>query len=139
MPDQQYAGTPPPAHAQYVWAAVILTLIGAVLCMVVIKVRPAVDPLVVIGGVMAGLTPTIAAILALMKAQETHLSVNSRLDSFMKEHAINARNEGVTEGLAQGRAETIVAATAGVGTAQLFAQPSTEQSPGVPPIAPKAT
>ena len=93
-----------PETAIYVWAVVILVLIGASLVMGILLARPQSDWIDVVGNVAKGLAPTIAAVLAFLKSQETHLSVNSRLDAFMAEHAKNAHAEGVIQGLAEGKA-----------------------------------
>lgn len=90
----------------YVWAVVILALIGALLVMGVLYARPTSDPVDVIGNVLKGLAPTIAGVLAFLKSQETHLIVNSRLDAFMAAHAKNAHAEGMAEGAAKERARS---------------------------------
>ena len=92
--------TPSPQSSArpYIWAVVILILSGLVIALAILKLRPTADPIVIIGGILAGLTPTTAAVLALMKSNETHLSVNGRLDAWMAEHAKAARSEGVIQG-----------------------------------------
>src|SRR5678816_4493850 len=45
------------------------------------------------------------SLLAFMKAQETHLSVNSRLDAFMRNAEMVAHVQGMAEGRAQGRTD----------------------------------
>jgi hypothetical protein len=42
--------------------------------------------------------------MAFLKSQETHLSVNSRLDAFMSEHGESSRIKGVQEGIQEERA-----------------------------------
>lgn len=99
--------TPKPPHSDkptYVWAVVILVLIGALLVMGILYLRPESDPLDVMGDVLKGLAPTIAAVLAFLKSQETHLSVNGRLDAFLAEHAKVARAEGIAQGVAEEQA-----------------------------------
>jgi hypothetical protein len=100
MPNSE-PNTAQPSTAPYIWAVVILTMIGAVLTMAVLKLRPQYDPLLVIAAITTGLAPTTAAVLALMKSQETHLSVNSRLDVWMREHGQVKLAEGRTLGAAE--------------------------------------
>jgi len=82
-PDSGFTAQPVSSRAPYVWAVVILAAIAAVLVIVVLWIRPQADPLDVVSQVAKGLAPTIAGVMAYLKAQETHLSVNSRLDAFM--------------------------------------------------------
>jgi len=49
--------------------------------------------------------PTTVSLLALMKAQQTHLSVNSRLDEFIKNASVASRAEGREEGRLLNRSE----------------------------------
>lgn len=91
----------PKPFSGYVWAVIILMLLTTIMIMAIIWLRPASDPLIIIAGVMTAMTPTTAAVLALMKAQETHLSVNSRLDEFMNQHAKSAHSEGILQGVQQ--------------------------------------
>ena len=84
----------PTNNTHYVLATMVLMFMGVALTMGILYVRPLIDPLVVIAAVFGVLTPTGAAILALMKAQETHLSVNSRLDAFVASAQVEARREG---------------------------------------------
>lgn len=104
--------SPPSGRSVYVWAVVVLTLIGALLVMGVLYARPASDPMDVIGNVLKGLAPTIAGVLAFFKSQETHLCVNSRLDMFLAEHAKVAHAEGVIQGVAQEQARLLAASAA---------------------------
>jgi hypothetical protein len=76
---------------------VILVLIGAVLVLGIMKLHPQSDPVDVMGNVAKGLAPTIAGILALMKSQETHLSVNSRMDTWMAQNTASAHQAGVAD------------------------------------------
>ena len=90
----------PAGKGPYVWAVVIMTLIGGMLVIGILYLRPQSDPLDVLAQVMKGLAPTTAGVLAFMKSQETHLSVNSRLDAFMAEHGKASHAEGVIQGAA---------------------------------------
>ena len=95
------------SRAPYLWAAVILTMGAGLLTSVVLLLRPQDNLLDVMSQVAKGYAPTLAAVLAYLKSDEskqvaieTHLSVNSRLDAFMKEHAENARSQGIIQGAA---------------------------------------
>jgi hypothetical protein len=94
---------PPPNNVPYVIAVVLMAIIGVVGVVIVTIARPGQDNTIVIGGILGSLAPTTISLLAFMKAQETHLSVNSRLDAFMKNATIAARADGLLEGRAQGR------------------------------------
>lgn len=61
-------------------------------------VRKDVDVLLITAAMFAFITPTTASILAYQKAQETHLSVNSRLDGFIANASIASRAKGFAEG-----------------------------------------
>lgn len=65
--------------------------------------RPNQDNTSIITTILGFLAPTTLSLLAFMKAQETHLSVNSRLDAFMRNAELAARVQGVIEGRSQGR------------------------------------
>ena len=90
----------------YVWAAVILILIATVLIGVILFLRPAADPLVVMTAVGGFVTATGSGIMAFMKAQETHAIVNSRLDEMIATQNKSARAEGVIKGAAEEQART---------------------------------
>lgn len=84
---------------QYIVAIVVMFLIATVSTVVITLARPDIDNGVVIAALFGVLTPTTVSLLAFMKAQETHLSVNSRLDDFIKNASGIARAEGKEEGL----------------------------------------
>lgn len=75
-----------------------MVLGGLSASLVIIMLRPMTDALLVVGGVSGTLAPTTLALLAFMKSQEVHLSVNSRLDAFMLEHGRSEHAAGVEEG-----------------------------------------
>lgn len=98
---------------KYLIAIVSSLILGIGGVAVILAIRPDFDILVVGGIIFAFLTPTTTSILALMKtaetnaqARETHLSVNSRLDSFIKQAQLSARAEGVAEGQSAANART---------------------------------
>ena len=88
----------PKSKSTYVWAIVVMFMLGFILILVSAVLRPQQDILVLIEKVGAVLFPTTAAVLAFLKAEETHLSVNSRLDAFMRANALVARSEGHMQG-----------------------------------------
>lgn len=106
MPEIQLSQpSKPNGSRQYVWAVVIMALFGVVTILGIITLRPSQDNDMLIGSVIGFLMPTTVSLLALMKAQETHLSVNSRLDAFMKSAEDLGHAKGVTEGRAEKAAE----------------------------------
>jgi len=82
----------------YVWAVLILFLIGVVLIGAVLFLRPNYDPLIIIGTVGGMITTILGSLLALMKAQETHLTVNSQLTEWKEESTRAAHSEGIIKG-----------------------------------------
>ncbi len=95
---------PPPSNLQYLVAIVVMMLLGVGGIVGITILRPLGDNAPLITELLGFLTPTTLSLLAFMKAQETHLAVNSRLDEFMRNAAYAARAQGVTEGRAEGRA-----------------------------------
>lgn len=99
----------PPSNVPYLVAVVIMMLMGLGAVMGILLIRPGQDNTQLIATVVGMLVPTIAAILAFMKAQETHLSVNSRLDAFMTEHAATADAKGFARGVEESKVQAAVA------------------------------
>lgn len=94
---------PPANNLPYVIAVVVMMALGVIGAVVVTIARPTAENTTLIVTIFGFLTPTTLSLLAFMKAQETHLSVNSRLDAFMASAKSAAHAEGITEGRAQGR------------------------------------
>lgn len=92
---------PPKAASNipYLITVAVMFAVGALLVGLLAWVRPETDLLVIFGAVFGFVTPTTAAILAFQKSQETHLSVNSRLDGFIK----NAQTAALAQGNIEGR------------------------------------
>jgi len=93
MPDEKPSNAMP-----YVVSVIILFLLGIILIGGVLYLRPATDPLVVIGVVFGFLISSGASIAAFIKSQETHLTVNSQLTAWKKEFYQMAHGEGVIQG-----------------------------------------
>lgn len=92
----------PPNNIPYILA--ILGMMGlGIAGSVTVIIAKVMEPLLVTGAIFAFITPTTASMLAFMKAQETHLSVNSRLDEFMRNASFAARAQGRQEGRAEGQ------------------------------------
>jgi hypothetical protein len=79
-------------------------MIATILVLGICVLRPNEDALDVVAQVLKGLAPTIAAVLAYLKSQETHLSVNGRLDAFMIAHGQASHAQGVIQGVAEEQA-----------------------------------
>jgi hypothetical protein len=71
-----------------------MALLGVVGVLVVTLLRPDKDNSALITSLLGFLAPTTMALLAFMKAQETHLAVNSRLDALI----VQAEAIGFTKG-----------------------------------------
>ena len=133
MADDLFAGTaavyerrqtivPPPNNLPYIVAVVVMVVVGVAAFAAIAIARPAQDLGALAGQVFSVITPTTVALLAFLKAQETHLSVNSRLDAFMANAKLAAHAQGVTEGRLAGR---------------LAADARTDQLAGNDPLPPK--
>jgi hypothetical protein len=99
--------TPPPvSNIPYILAGVFIILIGAITFLVVLRLRPELDPLLLILG-LSGMATTVGpAVFALLKTNETHTIVNSEFAKFKdaltalgKVEADLARKEGEKKGL----------------------------------------
>ena len=88
----------------YAWAALSMAGLGALLVVMILWLRPQSDPLAVIEKVASPLIPTLAAIMAWLKSQEVHLSVNSRLTEFMRTSNEAERAKGQLQGVAHEQA-----------------------------------
>lgn len=88
------------SNGPYIRVTLMLLFTGILLVTAAMWLRPRTYLPDIIAQVLTGLVPTIAGVLAYMKAQQTHLSVNSRLDAFMKTAAALAKEEGRVEGVA---------------------------------------
>jgi len=93
----------PSNNVPYIVAVVVMMALGVGAVVAVTVDRPSADNTLLIASILGFLAPTTLSLLAFMKAQETHLSVNSRLDEFMVNAKLAARAEGVAEGRTQGR------------------------------------
>ncbi len=94
----------PASNFQYIVAVVVMMMMGVISTTVLVVMRPDnKENLLVIGLIIGFLAPTTLSLLALMKSQETHLSVNSRLDAFMSNAKSAAYAKGVTDGRLEGR------------------------------------
>ena len=88
----------PPNNLPYVVAVVVMMGLGVVAVVIIVVLRPTQDNTLIITTLLGFLAPTTLSLLAFMKAQETHLSVNSRLDAFMKNATYAAHAKGLMEG-----------------------------------------
>jgi len=93
---------PPPNNTPYIIAVVAMSF-ASVMAVSLVSIFRAGDNTAIITAIVGLTAPTIFSLLAFMKAQETHLSVNSRLDAFMKNARYAAHAQGVEEGRAAGR------------------------------------
>lgn len=85
-------------NGQYLVAIISMFFFGVVGIVLVSTLRQGQDLPIIITAIFSVLTPTTLSLLSFMKSQETHLSVNSRLDDFIKNVDIAARAEGQIEG-----------------------------------------
>lgn len=90
----------------YLLAILSMTMIAIAGVGVIIYLRPESDLIIVMATVFGFTAPTTLSLLAFLKAQETHLSVNSRLDDLIKNATNAARNQGVQDGMDKANART---------------------------------
>lgn len=83
--------------AMYLIASTVLAAIAALLTLGIIWLVPDADPKTVVGFVFGAVISIVTA-MAYFQARETHLSVNSRLDAFMRDNALVAFEKGRQEG-----------------------------------------
>jgi hypothetical protein len=95
----------PASNVPYVIAVLFMAMLGVVAVLVLTALRPAADNTILIAAVIGFLTPSTLALFALMKAQETHLSVNSQLSAYLQEARDLARMQGKEEGSKQAHAD----------------------------------
>lgn len=94
----------PASNVPYIVAVItIATLV--MFAIVLISIFRKEDNTILIATIIGFATPTTLSLLSFMKAQETHLSVNSRLDSFITAAEVAAKSSGLIEGNLQGRKE----------------------------------
>lgn len=96
----------PANNAPYLVAVVLMVLIAISGVVLIVIFRPDADILIVFSGVFGFLTPTTLSLLAFMKSQETHLSVNSRLDEFIQNAEAAAEERGKRMGRETANART---------------------------------
>ena len=101
--DRRQTVVPTPNNLPYVVAVALMAIVGVVAVTLLVVLRPEKDNGTIIATIVAMIAPTTLSLLAFMKAQETHLSVNSRLDAFMANAKLAAHAEGIAEGRQQGR------------------------------------
>lgn len=93
----------PPNNTPYLVA--IVAMVGLTLACIVITLvfYHGPDTMQIIGMIVGASAPTTLALLAFLKSQETHLSVNSRLDEFKRAIEESSRAKGEKEGIAIGK------------------------------------
>ncbi len=89
------------SNTPYVIAVCVMAFIACGAVVLVVMLRPGRDNVLLVGAIFGFVGPFTMALLAFMKSQETHLSVNSRLDAFMETASRAARAEGHIAGIDQ--------------------------------------
>jgi len=92
------------SNVPFIFAVCVMIALGAALSIGIILLRPQADPLAVCASVFGLLSSTTLSLLAFMKSQQTHLSVNSRLDDFISTSSLAAHAEGQAQGMKEGMA-----------------------------------
>ena len=90
----------------YIWAIITMTLITVTATVLISIFRPDQDNTALITLIFGAAAPTTLSLLAFMKAQQTHVLVNSRMSEFIKVLNKNAQDKSViakAEGVVEGR------------------------------------
>lgn len=102
IPEQiVFKESPVSSKTPYIAASVIMALLGVVAFLGIVFLRPNDDNVMLITVILGFLTTITTGILAYMKSQETHVSVNSRMDEWRKESSLaiaKAHAAGIKEG-----------------------------------------
>jgi len=101
MIDRRSANVPHPNNVPYVLAVVFMMTLGVVSIVLLTIMRPEKDNTLIVTTLIGFLAPTTLSLLAFMKSQETHLSVNGRMESFIASEKLRSRLEGIEEGRTQ--------------------------------------
>lgn len=101
--DRRQTIVPVANNVPYLAVVALMSILAVGFVLGISFLRPTADNGQLITTILGFIATTTASVLAFMKAQETHLSVNSRLDEFMSNARLASHALGVTEGRAQGR------------------------------------
>jgi hypothetical protein len=85
-------------HALYVMATMVMAFLGVLAIVGIELLRPGQDNTILHGLVIGFLTPTTMSLLALMKANDTHTIVNSRMSALLELTQKSAYARGQLEG-----------------------------------------
>lgn len=96
---------PVSSNVPYLIAVAVMVGLSLAAVVAVTVIRPDQENASIYALIFASTGPTTLALLAFMKAQETHLSVNSRLEQFIRNAERAQRAEGELAGRAAGAAE----------------------------------
>jgi hypothetical protein len=107
-PDRRQTVVQGPNKLQYVIAVVTMATLGVAAATAIVIAKPMTgmspaETMVAVAAIFGFLAPTTLSLMTYLKAQETHLSVNSRLDAFLSTAKMAAHAQGVTEGRQEGR------------------------------------
>jgi hypothetical protein len=98
MIDRRAPLIPPPNNTYYLIAVVVMAVVGVVACVLIAVLRPDKDNAALITSVAGFIAPTTLSLLAFMKSNDTHLSVNGRLEKYLSSVRIAAHADGVRDG-----------------------------------------
>lgn len=103
------AETPKASPLPYALILAGMAVVGVVAIIIISAFRPDQDNATLIAVVIGLITTTSASILTLLTSRETHLSVNSRLDTFVEtaEAAAQARGEAIGRADADARTDQL--------------------------------
>lgn len=127
------------SNAPYLITVVLMTLIGMIAVIMVLWLRPDSDNTNLIAILLGMIVPTTASIMAIMKSQETHLTVNSQLAQWKEDFSKLMRAEGAKEAVDQEQARVANLKSQSITEAALRIQPrqvAPEPAPEPAPILP---
>lgn len=95
----------------YVVVIAIMAIVGLLVSLIIVWLRPHEDNTVLITLVVGFVTTTTAGIFVFLKSQETHLMFNSRMSEMMENVKEVARLKGEKTGRDEAESKVIVAVT----------------------------
>lgn len=97
----------PTNNVPYIVAVVACVGLTIAAIVTITVMRPEQDNAIIIGQIVAAAGPVTLALLAFMKSQETHLSVNSRLEEFKKAIEESSALAGEKRGIEIGKRQQV--------------------------------
>lgn len=85
----------------YIIAIIVMSLIAVVAVLMISMMRPDADNTILIATILGFTATMTTSIMSLLKSQETHVSVNSRMDQWKEDVTTMLRAEGAADAVAR--------------------------------------